>query len=74
MINILTRGKNIFGIKNSSLKIGVQADISLFNPISNYTFSEDKILSFSKNSIFKDSKLKGIVYGSISNGKIILND
>ncbi len=74
VINILTRGKNIFGIKNSSLKIGAQADISLFNPISNYTFSEDKILSFSKNSIFKDSKLKGIVYGSISNGKIILND
>ena len=74
VINILTRGKNIFGIKNSSLKIGAQADISLFNPISNYTFLEDKILSFSKNSIFRGSKLKGIVYGSISNGKIILNE
>ena len=72
-INVLTRGKKLFGIEDSSITIGAQADISLFNPISNYTFSENKIFSISKNSIFKDSVLKGLVYGSISNGKFIIN-
>ena len=72
-INVLTRGKKLFGIEDSSLTIGAQADISLFNPISNYTFSENKIFSISKNSIFKGSVLKGLVYGSISNGKFITN-
>ena len=72
-INVLTRGKKLFGIEDSSITIGAQADISLFNPISNYTFSENKIFSISKNSIFKDSVLKGLVYGSISNGKFITN-
>ena len=72
-INVLTRGKKLFGIEDSSITIGAQADISLFNPISNYTFSENKIFSISKNSIFKGSVLKGLVYGSISNGKFITN-
>ena len=74
VINILTRGKKVFGLDESSVKIGAQADISLFNPLTNYIFNEDNILSISKNSIFKDSSLKGIVYGTVSNGKISLNE
>ena len=74
VINILTRGKKVFGLDESSVKIGAQADISLFNPLTNYIFKEDNILSISKNSIFKDSSLKGIVYGTVSNGKISLNE
>ena len=74
VINILTRGKKVFGLDESSVKIGAQADISLFNPLTNYIFKEDNILSISKNSIFKNSSLKGIVYGTVSNGKISLNE
>ena len=74
VINILTRGKKIFNIENTNIKIGAQADLTLFNPLTNYVFEEKNILSISKNSIFKNTSLKGIVYGIISNGKISLNE
>ena len=74
VVSILTRGKKIFNIENTSIKIGVQADLTLFNPLTNYVFDEKDILSISKNSIFKNTSLKGIVYGIISNGKISLNE
>ena len=74
VVNILTRGKKIFNIENTSIKIGAQADLTLFNPLTTYVFDEKDILSISKNSIFKNTSLKGIVYGIISNGKISLNE
>ena len=73
-INILTKGKKIFGIEESTIKIGAQADMSLFNPINSYVFDDRLILSNSKNSIFKGSSLKGKVYGTISNGKMTLSE
>ncbi|HJN54411.1 MAG TPA: dihydroorotase [Flavobacteriaceae bacterium] len=72
-INLLTRGKHIFGIENDYIKIGHTADLTLFNPLSEYIFNEENILSKSKNSIFIGSKLKGKVYGIINNGLIELN-
>ena len=73
-INILTRGKKVFGIEETEIKIGTQADLSLFNPINSFVFNDDNILSMSKNSIFIGSSLKGKVYGTISNGKMTLNE
>ena len=72
-INLLTRGKNLFGIDNDFIKIGNTADLTLFNPLSEYLFDEDNILSKSKNSIFIGSKLKGKVYGVINKGQVELN-
>tara|TARA_Y100000991_G_scaffold211304_1_gene193682 strand:+ start:5159 stop:6415 length:1257 start_codon:yes stop_codon:yes gene_type:complete len=74
VINILTRGKKIFNLENTHIKIGAVADLTLFNPLSNYVFDEKDIISISKNSIFKKTSLKGIVYGIVSNGKISLNE
>ena len=73
-INILTRGKKVFGIEETEIKIGTQADLSFFNPINSFVFNDDNVLSMSKNSIFIGSSLKGKVYGTISNGKITLNE
>ena len=73
-INILTRGKKVFGIEETEIKIGTQADLSLFNPINSFVFNDDNVLSMSKNSIFEGSSLKGKVYGTISNGKMTLNE
>ncbi len=73
-INILTRGKKVFGIEETEIKIGTQADFSLFNPINSFVFSDDNVLSMSKNSIFIGSSLKGKVYGTISSGKMTLNE
>ena len=73
-INLLTRGKKMFGIDaDDSIKIGETANLTLFNPLSEYIFSEENILSKSKNSIFIGSKLKGKVFGVINNGFIELS-
>ena len=73
-INLLTRGKKIVGIDDDdSIKIGGTANLTLFNPLSEYIFSEENILSKSKNSIFIGSKLKGKVFGVINNGFIELS-
>ncbi len=73
-IDILTRGKRIFDIKNTVIKIGELADLTLFNPSKDYIFNQEHIHSISKNSIFTETKLKGIVYGTISNGKLTTNE
>ena len=72
-INLLTKGKNLFNIVDDSIQIGNVADLTLFNPLSEYIFKEENVLSKSKNSIFLGSKLKGKVYGVINNGLIELN-
>ena len=72
-IQILTRGRSKFSLNSTSISVGELADITLFNPNHDYVFSESQILSKSKNSIFINSKLKGKVYGIISNNKLKLN-
>lgn len=72
-IDILTKGKSRFGIEPSSISIGNKVDITLFNPDTKYTFSKKDIISKSKNAIFENETLKGIVYGIISNNQVALN-
>lgn len=48
-----------------------QANITLFNPDYEYTFTETNILSSSKNAIFLNKNLNGKVYGIISNNKMV---
>ena len=66
-IQLLTNGKERFGISNSIINIGNKAQLSLFNPSKSYVFEKKHILSKSKNSLFIGSKLKGYVYGVIAN-------
>ena len=72
-IDILTRKKTTFEVNEYPIEIGSLADLSLFNPDKSYNFSEDHILSTSKNSAFMDSEHKGIVYGSINGANLTLN-
>lgn len=71
-IKLLTKGKDRYGIENLPINIGNKANISLFNPEVNYSFSKKDMLSKSKNSIFEGHTLTGKAYGIISNGKVIL--
>ena len=66
-IEILTKNKSIFGIKENKLEEGEIANLTLFNPNFKYQFTKNHILSKSKNSCFIDSELKGKSYGIISN-------
>ena len=72
-IDILTRRKDVFEIEDCPIEIGSKADLTIFNPEVNYVFSENHILSSSKNCAYLDKNLKGIVYGAINNNKATLN-
>ena len=68
-IQLLTKGKERFGVANSIINIGSLAQLSLFNPTKSYVFESKHIRSKSKNSLFVGTKLKGAVYGIIANNK-----
>ena len=72
-IDILTKGKERFGLHTSSVSVGNKADLSFFNPVGEYEFSEKHITSSSKNTIFKGKMLKGKSYGIFSNNQLILH-
>jgi dihydroorotase len=62
-----------FGLESTKIEKGEIANLTLFDPEVNYTFTEDKILSKSKNSAFLDKKLKGLAYGIVVKNKLVLN-
>ena len=65
-----TAAKSYFNIENNTIAEGNKAELTLFNPNEDWVFSKENILSFSKNSIMLGKKMKGKVYGIISNNKI----
>ncbi|MFT7051498.1 MAG: dihydroorotase [Psychroserpens sp.] len=71
-IELLTKGKERFKVKNAPIAVGNEANLALFNPNEIYRFSSENIISTSKNSMFLDQELKGIVHGIISNNQLIL--
>jgi len=72
-INLLTKGKERFGIETSSINTGNKLNIALFNPDFKYNFSVKDIVSTSKNSLFFGVEMQGKAYGIYSNNKIVLN-
>lgn len=74
VISKLTNGKATFGIENSGIKEGSIADLTFFNPNTEWTFGKENILSKSKNSAFLGEKMIGKVYGIYNNGKLVLEN
>ncbi|WP_370476687.1 dihydroorotase [Tamlana flava] len=72
-IDILTRGKSRFGLENTPINVGNTANMTLFNPDAKSKFTRDRIISKSKNAIFENETLKGIVYGIVANNQLVLN-
>lgn len=72
-IDLLTKGKERFGIETFLIDIGNKLNITLFNPDDTSVFSIKDICSKSKNSMFLDTALQGRVYGIYNNNKEILN-
>lgn len=71
---LTTNPRNRFGIDTYTIKEGEMANITLFNPNYKYTFTEEEIISTSKNSAFLNKKLSGKVYGIYAKEQLILND
>ncbi len=72
-ITLLTKGGSRFGKTSTPIKVGNQANISLFNPDVNDSFTSKNIISKSKNAIFENETLKGKVFGIIANNTALLN-
>ncbi|MCM5662967.1 dihydroorotase [Galbibacter mesophilus] len=73
-IKCLTAGKARFNLPSEGIKIGAEANLSLFNPSKEYSFTQENIISTSKNSAFLGEKLKGMAYGIIANNKILIKE
>ena len=71
--NITLKPKTLLGLKNHAITENNIAEITLFNPENEYTFTKENILSISKNSAFLNKKLKGKAYGIYANNQLILN-
>jgi len=76
IIEKLTAGKATFCPEISREKQiiaeGKIANLSLFNPEGKSIFTNENILSKSKNSAFLGTEIKGIVYGIYNQGKLVL--
>jgi len=71
-VNYLTGLKRIFGISEKPIEEGNNANFTLFNPDLEWTFTEDEIVSTSKNAALLGQKLKGKAYGIYANKKLII--
>ena len=70
---ITSKPRALFKLELHSIETGKEANITLFNPELNYTFTKENILSTSKNSAFIGKELKGKAYGIFANNQLIIN-
>ena len=64
----------ILGIDRGTIEKGKVADITIFDPNKEYIYTEEMIVSKSKNTPYIGKKLKGQVKYTIVNGEIVYND
>ena len=61
----------LLNIDRGTIEVGKVADITIFDPNEEYVYTEDMIVSKSKNSPFIGKKLKGKVKYTIVGGRIV---
>ena len=61
----------ILGIERGELKSGAVADITIFDPEIEYTYTKESIVSKSKNTPFIGKRLKGQVVYTLVNGRVV---
>tara|TARA_Y100000748_G_scaffold293026_1_gene282130 strand:- start:1025 stop:1729 length:705 start_codon:yes stop_codon:yes gene_type:complete len=71
LIKLLTTApRKIMGFNSDLFKVGVEAELVIFNSTEKWTFKENNVFSKSKNSPFYNEELIGKVRYTISKGKI----
>ncbi|MGB5385710.1 MAG: dihydroorotase [Eudoraea sp.] len=71
-ITLLSKGRERFGLSPVTIKKGSLANLTLFNPESEFIYTKKHCSSTSKNSMFFGEKMKGKIYGIIANNQIIV--
>ena len=61
--------RRIFGLPAATIREGSEADITLFDPDTRYTFTREHIRSRSSNNPFLGKELKGRVVGILNKGR-----
>ncbi|MUH34491.1 dihydroorotase [Zobellia amurskyensis] len=74
VIDLLSKGRERYGLESPILKEKQAACLTLFNPDETFIFNEEHITSTSKNSMFIGAEMKGSVYGTINNGNYTSNN
>ncbi|GAB3366569.1 dihydroorotase [Arachidicoccus ginsenosidivorans] len=74
VVELLSLGaRSIFGLDTDSLKLGQQADLTIFHPTKKSTFTKAANKSKAANSPYFDRALKGKVLATISRNQITKN-
>lgn len=71
-VTLLSKGRERYGLSPVAIKKGSLANLTLFDPESEYIFTKENCNSTSKNSMFFGEKMRGKVYGIIANNQIIV--
>ena len=71
-ITLLTKGRERYGLETPSIEKGAEANLTLFDPKSFYSFEKEHITSSSKNSMYIKSQMQGKVLGVICNNQAII--
>lgn len=69
-----TKARHIAEIPEFPIEKGNKADVTVFDPIANWTFEREMIISQTVNTDFVGKQMKGTVVGVINNGKLALRD
>ena len=72
VIDKLTAGRKVFGQERTGISEGNYANLTLFTSEGESTFSNQNILSKSKNSAFLGIETKGKAYGIYNQGKLVI--
>lgn len=70
-VELLSRGRERFGLETPTIQEGSPANLTLFDPDKAYTVDTQHLLSTSKNSMYLNTSLKGEVYGIIHRDQIL---
>ncbi len=68
---ITSKPRQILRLGQPRFEVGAEANLTFFDPTFEYMFTEDKIVSLSRNSPFINKKLKGKALAIINNGQYI---
>ena len=68
-----TNARNIFNVPAASIEKGATANITLFQPEGEWTYTKENAQSKSHNSAFMNQPLKGRVWGIINGPHCVLN-
>ncbi len=75
VINALaTKPRSILEIENNVIEINSKADITIFNPLANWTLTKNDIISATYNTPFIGQEFTGNVVAIINNGNLAIKD